>query len=92
MKNKKYLLGLGLIFFPIVSLSASCTNSKPSKPDESVFNEVLDEIDLVQGDILKLKNETNAILAVNDGKDVDLNINKAIAKKYIKKLKNFKKI
>ena len=88
MKNKKYLLGLGLISFPIVSLSASCTNSKQ---DESVSDEVLHEIDLVQGDILKLENETNAILDINDGENVDLDNNKSIAKEYIKKIKEFLK-
>lgn len=88
MKNKKYLLGLGLIFFPIVALSAACTNSKPS---ETVSDEVLHEIDLVQGDILKLENETNAILAINDGENVDLDNNKSIAKEYIKKIKEFLK-
>ena len=59
MKNKKYLLGLGLISFPIVALSAACTNEKQ---EEVVPHEVLREIDLVQRDILKLENETNTIL------------------------------
>lgn len=88
MKNKKYLLGLGLISFPIVALSAACTNEKQ---EEDVPHEVLHEIDLVQGDILKLENETNAILAINDGENVDLDNNKSIAKEYIKKIKEFLK-